>query len=268
MFHLNPVSYTKANDHIRSIYEDIENVLQTRHVPIFFQMIANFEEYLSYIWPQIKRNIQDKQFQEIVKSIENVSVQDLADVYNPDKEILDYVHDHIKNKSVYTIIKKDMSDVTHMNVQMAFIFITLREAVKGWAVGAPKLGENMRYDPMKQKVFSEINENFNDSILDEFTGLPALTTDFYPKLLALCVSEMEELITKKEYLYSRVEMEERFLSEIPDIPHPIDSSYSKVSKFAYKYPHFDELLYMLSETFPTIIINKLSTSIVGLILLK
>lgn len=268
MFHINPISYEEASEQIKRLYSDIEDTFGVHNVPLFFQMMANFDEYLIYIWPQIKKNIKDPEFQSLIATIEKQNINDLEKVYHPDKEVIQYIHSHIQNQTVYATIKEDFLKIYHMNVQLAFIFIGLREAVKGWAVGAKKLGENIQYDPMKQKVHAPINENFKDTMMEEFSSVPALATNFHSKLLALCLSEMEDLITKKEYLYKRVEIEERFLSDIADIPHTIDSSYSKVSKFAYKYPHFDELLYMLSETFPTMIINKLSTSAIGLILLK
>ena len=280
MFHIKPLPYTDVNEKIQVVYDDIASTLEIQNVPVFFQLMANFEEYLIYIWPQIKKNIQDSQFKKLSQQIKEFTESSLNEVYEPENAILKYISNNLNSEVSRSLIESDISKVIVLNSDLSLIFISLREAVKGWAVGAKKLEDLQHHmngytykpkssDPVrhvKDMFFEEFSMGRINSQLANAGN--ELEISLYSKFLTLLLTEMEELVKKKEYLYKRVQLEENILDKIDQFPHIIDSSYSKVSRFAYKYPYFDELLYMLSETFPTLVVSKLTTSVLGDILLR
>ncbi len=187
---------------------------------------------------------------------------------------------YLKSKSGSTDtlkhIKNDLENVTKLNAMLTIICITIREEVKGWAVGAKKLEENSDYRILNNEHGTENNEkhdsesdrNIFEEGLAQFskeivTQGDQLTISLYPTFLAILQNEMEDLIKKEEYLYERVALERIIQNSIKEIPYRIDSSYAKISYIANKYDHFSELLYLLYESFPTLSVAELYTGIVG-----
>ncbi|HLL60102.1 MAG TPA: hypothetical protein VK338_00120, partial [Candidatus Nitrosocosmicus sp.] len=98
MFHIKPLPYTDVNEKIQVVYDDIASTLEIQNVPVFFQLMANFEEYLIYIWPQIKKNIQDSQFKKLSQQIKEFTESSLNEVYEPENAILKYISNNLNSE--------------------------------------------------------------------------------------------------------------------------------------------------------------------------
>ena len=59
---IHPISEKDATPETQAIYKQIREALKIPHVPLFFQFIANFPEYMDYISNQIVDNLSDGRF--------------------------------------------------------------------------------------------------------------------------------------------------------------------------------------------------------------
>ncbi len=142
--------------------------------------------------------------------------------------------------------------------------IGLREGVKGVSIGQQFLpkdiegdyGETVFDQFINQKIMYNNLKEQKDLIpaakmLSPLFGESSLVISRYPEFFAHVAIEMEELTKTEQYLHQRVLMEHKALSVTDHLQYPLGCSYAEISAYAGKQPYFSELLYVLSETFPT-----------------
>lgn len=286
MIHIEPIVESASTENTAAIYIDIASTLKLHRSPVFFRMIANFEDYLSFIWEKIKPNLVDPEFNCIVDDLDDFILRLLEDVYVPSDEAKSFLQEYVADFHSKRILSQEIEKVNHVSSQMAIVFIAVREAVKGWAIGAKKIAaespsasRTTREEKVIKKGLEDFREDFGEPIPPDLLiqtntkniiSQPgnSITVSVYARFLSLISSEMEQLIRKKEYLYRRVEIEKYVLAKIHLIPHPLESSYNTVASYAAKYPFFNELLYLLSEDFPTQAVIRVNTAILAKILLR
>jgi hypothetical protein len=114
-------------------------------------------------------------------------------------------------------------------------------------------------------MHSNIREQQKDVVpatkmLSPLFGSSSLVVSKYPAFFAHVAKEMEELMKTEKYLHERVAMEQQALIRASNLQYPLGCSYAEIASLAGKKPYFSELLYILSETFPTSFPRLLFTS--------
>jgi len=89
------------------------------------------------------------------------------------------------------------------------------------------------------------------------TDARAIEKDLLPRYLFLCQQEFNQLMKKEEFLILRVGIEKLILSSLPLLPEKIVSPINVFYKLTEKYKEFPELLYLMSEHFPTLAVQKM-----------
>lgn len=280
---LTPIGEDKATEKVAEIYNEIKKTLKIANVPIFFRLIANFEDYLAYIWKSFKANLEDTNFIKLAQELEEFAFNNICDIYLPEPEIIAYLDRHLSEDPQIFFIRQDIKKVNKVNAKLAFIFIALREAVKGWAVGAKLINTRagevyVSRESQSHTIFdSSLKEDYiinhdllmqKDFKLQNYSSKEGVVVSFYPKLVALMIDEADKMIKKADYFVWRVQFEENILAKLLNIPHPINSSYRDTIKLCQGMPFFDELIYLICDSFPSLAVFKLSTSTVGSILVS
>jgi hypothetical protein len=268
MLTLEPIPYEKANEKVKNIYEDIVSTFHIKTVPVFFELLANYEQYLIYVWPLIKRNVVNDQFVALCHELEKIFLANLGNVYNSKFAVM-YLKNLQPTPTEIHTLEYENNQIVLVNIQLSLIFIMLREAIKGYAIGSTLLGghpSSTNTAPQSQELsivaVSENNESF-----DLQPSSNQLQRVFYPKFLALVSNEFEELIQTEGYLFNRVKIEEDMLSHFEKVPYIIDSSFSKTI-LKTESTDVRQLFHVLSETFPTLSVYKLTISLLSKIILK
>ena len=277
--HIRPVSEAEANPQTQKIYQSIKEALQLPHVPLFFQFLGGFPEYLEYIGSEIIANLEDPRFSAVIQTRNNFVSEIFHEDFDRGKEIADFLTRY-KNTPEFYYFEKDVQSLFAVNAKLAFIFISLREAVKGWAVAARKLpsaiyGESKvtsQESEMEEELVYGIQEgikNYDLRFKNEEVTIPKsyllnpksktlatksegqIAVALLPEYLKLCRNEFAQLIKTQQFLFLRVELEKVVLRSIDTLPHKIESPINVVLELTKMYPMFPDLLYLLSEHFPT-----------------
>ena len=260
------ISENEATGEIKQKYDEIKKAFASPIVPVFFTYIAPFPDYFFYITNQITKNVGDVHFQDLVaetgESIQSIIHSTLA----PSDEYQDWMKKYSQSPSFYNF-RKDNEHIFRMNIALTFIFIALRETVKGWAIAAKKLqSENMRGAPSASSssfregtpLYEELAVG-TDIILktsELATSSRAIEKNLLNEFLRLCRMDFTEHTKTEVYVVMRVGLEELILSSLPLFPNLIFSPINVVLKLTAKYPKFSNLLYLLSEEFPTLVMQR------------
>ncbi len=261
MLHIRPVTEEDASDKVRKAYEDIKNTLHIHFVPLVFQYLAGFEEYFLYAWEKIKTNIQSPYYATTTQEIIQKSQTGITHIYKQSKAMHAFMASvGIPEKQA---IQETVGQLQLLNAQLLLLTIGLREGVKGVTVGQQVLSRDATYEEtifdqfINQKIMHHNLKSQEADIvpavkmLAPLFGNQSLVISRYPEFFAHTAHEMQELTKTEHYLSERVGMEQFTLMKALTLPYPLGCSYAEIAQFAGKKPYFAELLYILSETFPT-----------------
>jgi len=101
--------------------------------------LAPFYEYFSYIAGQIIANLNNEKFIEIINETKDIIFKLIKDNLKKSEETSEFLN-RFKHSSQFFYFQKDLEKIFDTNLKLAFIFIDLREAVKGFAIAAKKIG--------------------------------------------------------------------------------------------------------------------------------
>ncbi|KKR32464.1 MAG: hypothetical protein UT63_C0043G0006 [Candidatus Gottesmanbacteria bacterium GW2011_GWC2_39_8] len=265
MLNIKPIPESEAEKPILSIYQSIKQTLGSSSTPLIFQYLANFSEYLSFIWPQISHNSNDILFRKEINDIENLNQVMVNEIFQSGIATELFLQKIQNLPEKYELIQFS-DNLKEVSALLYLISLSLRESLKGQALGV-KLIENKTTDKeQSHAVWNDISsEFFSHSISQDikasnlniqlptsnFKKSQSLTTTPYPEFFKLMQWEMDKLIVEEKYLFARVEMEKYALNKLHLIPHPINSSLKIVSSYTKTNPLFPELIHLLAEYFPT-----------------
>ncbi len=257
MLRIKPILEEEASENIRLTYGDIKQALNAPFVPLVFQYIANFEEYLVYVWGKIKTNIQSDYFANAVTEAIDFTNREIVSIYSPSSRMAQFIHRLQPEEKEH--IKQTIHDLQILNAKLLVITIALREGVKGVIIGQEQM---LRLDAKQYEV--DIFDIFHTKYAKEekeiepatrmlapLFGSNAIAISQYPAFFANIASEMEAFIKQENYLWKRVELERIGMKEAMGLPYSIGCSYQEIMAYAGHKPHLNELLYILAETFPT-----------------
>ena len=272
MLHIRPVEEKNASEEVKKTYEDIKKTLNIHFVPLLFQYIAGFEGWFLYVWEKIKTNLQTDYYRNTVTELINTSEKSMKGVYHESSEMHNFTA-HLQHVEKEQILQT-AQELEILNAILLVLTIGLREGVKGVVIGQQILPKSVDYEEtvfdafINEKIMHQnVREQKKDiapasKMLSPLFGQQSIVVSKYPAFFAHIVKEMEELTKTEKYLHERVAMEHAALLRASNLPHPLGCSYAEIARFAGKKPYFSELLYILSETFPTSFPRLLFTSTV------
>lgn len=262
MLHLQAIREDKATPTVQQLYAKVKAVLHTHTVPLVFQYLANFENYFVYLWEQLEANLTHPSFQAFTNEAKDFSYQAIAQLYSPNPQLTDFVlHMHPAEKQH---IAQTAEELAVINSSLLITLISMRESLKGVMIGTPQLHATTYIYKNMPEIFQNTQEIFLKSVpqasqeiteatkmLAPLFGQNTLVISQYPDFFIYIAQAMEQLIKKEDYLRERVELERIVLRITERLPCPIENSYQKLVELAGGQPYFTELLYLLSETFPS-----------------
>jgi len=267
MLHIQPISEENAPDHILVIYQDIKRSLQVSIVPLLFQYLANFEEYFAYVWEKIKANIHSDYFQKSFKEVIDFANDEVESIYTPSEQMV------IFTAGLHAVEKEDLLDTIHklevLNAKLLILTVGMREGLKGVHVKEELLLKE--HTDISKEFFQTFSNVVAEStkkeaaasskMLAPLFGSQALAFSHYSDFFSHVSDEMDSLLSTENYLTKRVYLEKEVLKKTDHLL-PLGCSYQEVAKYAMGKPHFGELLYILTETFPSQFPRMLFTSLV------
>ncbi len=268
-----PAFSEHATQEVQEAYRKIAQAFGLSHPPLFFQYIGAFPDYLLYITDSIVSNVSHPKLQTFITQLCSFSDEIFRDSFTPSEDMREFIERYKLSPDMY-YFKKDIERITRSNAAIMLLFLALREAVKGWAVAvkklpsaasttreevAPNIQEELIYGDMLTLITQNNKQSQSENqtqILIESGGLvkrdgQAVEVALLPAYLQLCQEGFSELLKKKEFLFFRVEAERTALRMLEFLPEKVMSPINIVLELAKKYPNFPDLLYMLSEQFPT-----------------
>lgn len=87
LLHIKPISPEKAEGKVAEIYRDITLTFNITAVPLVFQYIAVYENYLFYIWERIKRNLESDSFRESSAELKEITYQTVPILPTPSVQL-------------------------------------------------------------------------------------------------------------------------------------------------------------------------------------
>lgn len=271
---IKPLIEFKAEGKTKENYQKIKGALEVEYLPLFFQYLGTFPEYLDYITNQLVGNLQNPKFSQFVDEISKEIEKSIKESLTKSEEIEEWLTLYRYSPQFYNF-ETSLKNIFITNSKLAFIFIALREAVKGWAIAAKQISEQRvkekevkEHISKKQEeeiIFEGVYKNSQgknqivpliaSSSIQQQTGIP-LERQLLPEYLKLCRLDFLQSMKQEKYLFLRLELEKLFLQSLPLLPGLIYSPINVVLHHIGRYPNYPELLYLLSEHFPVLAIQK------------
>lgn len=260
LLHIKPVSQEKAEGHVAEIFEDITHVLNINAVPLVFQYIAVYEQYLFYIWERIKQNLESDSFHNSIAEIKEIMYQTIPLLQTPSVPLKKFVQEiHPAERYEITQVVNLLDDI---NIKLMLITIGIRESIKGIPHTAQYLPEikkaaqesleaiaqteRLELQGMTQKEIVQTTR-----MLAPLMGSNTLIISHFPGFFSSVAAEMEQLKNTPAYLHLRVEMEHQAFEQIELFEQPLECSYVEFMHMTDGIPYTDEILFLLKDTFPS-----------------
>ncbi len=265
------INEEKAEGQVKINYELIKKNLGLQNLPIFFTYIGAFPEYLDYLTKQIVPNLQNQKFNKLIEE-EEVRINTLIKSSLDKSEEINDFSNRYKNSPSFYNFQQDLKKIFNVNLKLSFIFVSLREALKGWVVAAKKLPSEVNIQEKNEQETEAMRDKFTFQDVEEGKELVVLQTsnnnltsnekgaiekDFLPKYIFLCELEFKQLMKKDEFWILRVGIEKIILSSIPLLPEKIESPINIFFNLTKKHQNYPELLYLMSEHFPTYAVQRM-----------
>jgi len=267
MLHVKPLEDSEADEQVIALYSKIRDAFKLDTTPLFFQYMGRFPDFLEYIWGSIEKNIERESFWKLSDACKSTCLALFSDAYVPSVTAQSMIKELISRDTSSHFISAKLKNLSQTNAAIALLFVAMREAVKGWALSTKLLKdkyEDARYDRVTQSVEKEVET----SIMEDASNiqLSRNTEQFdYVKFMVLVQSEVDDSQKKESHLHARLALEEYLVENCQKVE--IDLTYRTLAEYAQNYKNFDELVYLLSESFPTIAATRVIVSSIGTILL-
>lgn len=261
MLHITPILHPQ-DEKIKKLFSDIQETLNIGSIPLPFCYMANFSNYLSYMWPYIKNTLQSKHIrvaQDHIRQTFTIQEQILLLASNK------FLQKHHIEVNKYELLLPTMNNLLQTYIYLSIIFLYLRESVKGY----PPL---IKY---KLSAAQENTTNTSKSLFDnhEIISQNSPSTDLavYTSLSKDYLMLLDELFlfvrTTDEYVYVRLSLEKIMLEDIDTLPFNIPNTYNIVLPLIENEKYYDDLLYLLSDDFSTITLSKMMVCYLGVLFL-
>lgn len=278
---------SEASDSLQKTYAQLKKALEVPHIPLFFTYLGPFPEYLEYISDQIIRNVQDERFQELQKGVGEQIVALISKRLSSDEERENWLKRYRFSPS-FGLFQEQLDDTYILNTQLVFIFVALREAVKGWVVAAPLLeaarerrekDTSLQHDEKDFLIEGYLSSDLYHPAGDDdasrrasgaedvgiiHPGSEIVRHEEQPVEKNLLVEYLDlnrhlffHQSRRDEYVFLRVEIEKIILYSLQLMPYPIVSPINVVLQLSSQYCELPDLLHLLSDHFPTLAVQMM-----------
>jgi len=280
---IDPVFDYTAPPQIKDDYLKLKNALDSQTLPVFFTYIGAFPEYLHYITNQLIKNLEENSFKRLSLDVSKNAITKVHQNLHKSENIQEWIARY-KSSPAFYHFQNNLIHIIRINTNLAFIFIALREAVKGWAVAARKLPgtherkqqkesedlnrEEFIFDSslyFSQESSSENKTDISTSIVHH-SNLPAIRNEegivknLLPEYIQINQVDFRQQMKKDIFWDIRVDLEKEVLNSLSLFPNLIFSPLNVIINLTRRYDNFFELIYLLSENFPTLSMQRLMFS--------
>jgi hypothetical protein len=259
--HLRPILQKDASPEIALVYQEIQRLFAIETVPLVFQYIANYEQYFFFLWERMKRNIQAENFPNLCHDIQTFAGQIIEVIETPSESLQKFIHQIHPAEKQY--IQETITLLENTNTTLLLLLIDVRESLKSIFIGTQRLTQYasaMKARPVTEfeeidtylvKTVQEQHISEATNMLAPLFGKNSIMISQYPDFFAFIAEEMEKLKNTEAYLKSRVTLEHLTLQSITHFVQPLGLSYQEFLKLTQGKPYINELLYLLSDGFPS-----------------
>ena len=269
--------YQDSTGKTRELYDGLIAAYGTKSLPLFFTYIGPYPEYLEYISEQLITNLNAKEFEALTVKISQ-TVATLVDDVLPKTPRTQETIERYKYSPSFIQFQKDLRVIIMTNTKLAITFLALREAVKGWAIAAKKLpsqasGQNREEVLQKEEKDFLLDANYSLTVTqnreeesrmvrtgDITQNDNSIERNSLPEYLELTYQDILTYKKSDPFWILRIHLEKHILSKLDELPSLIFSPINIVYRLTSKYPDFGELIYLLSEDFPTLSMHRLLLS--------
>lgn len=264
---IHPVPEESASPEVLQKYQELKQSLKLPIVPLFFTYIGAFPEYLSYITRQVVPNISDARFLSLTEDTLSTMGELVSGAFPKHKDTTDWITTNKQSPAFYHF-QQNIKEIQIKNIMILFIFMAIREAIKGWAVGAKQIPSTVKTHKSAPQdlnessfVYSELYSIVQEEKTTASSSLAAspsrgIEKDLMGEYLRLCRFDFDAYMKKESFVFVRLGLEKLVLSSISLFPHPIVSPVNIVYQLTTRYPDFPELLHLLSDHFPTYAMHR------------
>ena len=260
LLHIKPVSPEKAEGRVAEVYREITQALNIVAVPLVFQYIAVYEQYLFYIWERIKRNLESDSFKESCAELKEVTYQTVPMLPTPSEQLKHFVGTIPQSE------KYELTEVVNLlddiNIRLMLVTVAIRESLKGIphitqlledqeAFIDEQIESLMRPERLELQGMNKHEITQVTRMLAPLMGNNTLLISHYPDFFANVATEMEKLKDMPAYLHLRVELEHLTFARIDLFETPLDCSYVDFMRMTEGVPYTDEIVFLLKDTFPS-----------------
>lgn len=270
MLRIQPVSEENCSDEVKIIFDSIKESLPINSVPSIFKYLASFPNYLSYVWEQILNNLSDNNIKEYIDTIQDFAFTAMDQIYKPSSPTITFLEGINKSQEQDALL--NFSRITSQTNAGLYLFsLAIRESLKGKYLGLKQIEST---PTSKEDVFKKISEDFiaytgikketmsDLKLIQKDTTQNKIITTSYNEYFKLMDQDMKNLMKTESYLSRRVELEKLTLSFLNLLPHPFSTSFHTLVKDYVDRKDFPELIYLISDLFPTESPYKLLSSVV------
>ncbi len=270
MRHLRPLSEQQVSPLLFALYQEVKHAFAIETVPLFFQYIANFEQYFTFLWKRIHEDMQSESFQEASQQITRFAKDAVSAFPTPSVELATFV------SRIHPLEKKQIAEtvatVERMNSMLLLLLLDIREGMKSIHIDTERLvssathGKPLHTDSSPDVISGERKTNYSlqhhHHALVPLFGSHELVMSHYPDFFSYIVAEMESLRKTELYLQKRVELERKGLQSLTVFVQPLGCSFKEFLLLTSGKPYIAELLYLLTDDFPSQIPHVVFTAAV------
>ena len=242
------------------VYREITQALNIVAVPLVFQYIAVYEQYLFYIWERIKRNLESDSFKESCAELKEVTYQTVPMLPTPSDQLKHFVGTIPQSE------KYELTEVVNLlddiNIRLMLVTVAIRESLKGIPHIAnlledqeasidEQIGSLMQSGRLELQGMNKHEITQVTRMLAPLMGNNTLLISHYPDFFANVATEMEKLKNMPAYLHLRVELEHLTFQRIDLFDTPLDCSYVDFMRMTEGIAYTDEIVFLLKDTFPS-----------------
>lgn len=258
---LREVEEKEAPERVKQVYAAIKRDLESKFVPLMWQLVANYEDYLEHVWKQVETNLAAASFAPLPGKINEFADKATVGWVGLSPELAQFAQE--LSSADKKQLLETVDELTRLNAVMTLISIAIRENMKGLPVGVLKIAEQTgRVSFGHEAVKSEIGSSL---LADEKSELSAaskwlapltggqLAISRYAKFFDLVGKFMDKLIKTETYLGKRVELERVVQELVKDIPYPLETTYKQFMELTQDSPkarYIPELIFLLHDLFP------------------
>lgn len=248
-----PVNESEASAELKELYGSIKTSCDLPYVPLMFRYLGNYPTFLERLWPTIVSNIEDPTFRNLLKTIQEDVVRATKNLITASPDMLQ-ITDHLITDAQKTLITEEVKTYFATQLRLAFISVALRERTKGWAVGS-KFLPDLRTDSSTpgSRQETRLHAELHEIVIAETASSLSMREDIrepFLKFIMFMHEEFISIITREEYVFTRVQFEKILTHHITNIPHPLFGSFNEVVTSIPDSRELAHVFYFISEKFP------------------